>query len=233
VIATLLTFPDCAMNTVKYLLELAAVMEELMSDSYFINFSGLRYEYNPDDAILFQIPFLNLPLPSLRAVKKVEIYQGEGLQPGDENREQNSISEAGLESDFAPLVKEEDHLYHVVTDSYILSFLPLANDMLPGVKFEPKIKDGTAVSLEEMEELKIDFRGRELKVWETVVNYAAEGPDFDRSSAEDPARISDYYQSTSGRINPVATFGLQNWLLAGLVGLIILIGLFLWRRKSR
>ncbi len=218
---------------VRYLLELAAVMEDLMSDSYFINFSGLRYEYNPEDAILFEIPFLNLPLPSLRAVKKAEIYQGEGVQPGDENRGQNSISEAGLKGDFAPLAEEEDHLYHVVTDSYILSFLPLANDMLPGVKFEPKREDGTAVSLEEMEELKINYQDRELKVWETVVKYAAEGPDFDRNPAGDSVQISDYYQSTSGRINPRATFSLRNWLLAGLVGIIVLFSLFIWRRKSR
>ncbi len=61
---------------VRRVLEVAALLSEMMGDTYFLQFSGLRYSYNPQNAILFTVPFLDLPIPTTRAVISAERYSG-------------------------------------------------------------------------------------------------------------------------------------------------------------
>ncbi len=197
------------------LLEVAALLEELMGDTYFLQFSGLRYSYNPQNIVLFTIPFMDQPLPSTRAVVEAELYSGEGVQPAGEG-------------DYQPLEKGDETLYRLVTDTYILSFLPMVGELLPGLEIVPKNAAGEPVPLERKEELTVPHRGRELKVWETVVEYAASQP-----PGEDgvPA-IPELYSDTSGRINQVSTFPLVAWIYLGIAALAA--GFcFLLRRRWR
>lgn len=95
---------------IAHLLEVAVLLEKLMEPHYFLHFSGLRYDYNPDDAVLFQLPILDIPIPTTRAVKNIEIFKGNGIQPIND-REAYELLE-----------KDEERLYHVVTDAYVFLF---------------------------------------------------------------------------------------------------------------
>jgi 5'-nucleotidase / UDP-sugar diphosphatase len=64
----------------RRVLEVAALLSEMLGDTYFLQFSGLRYSYNPGNAILFTVPFLDLPIPTTRSVISAERYTGEGRQ---------------------------------------------------------------------------------------------------------------------------------------------------------
>ncbi len=116
-----------------------------------------------------------------------ELYTGEGVQPAEESDE------------FVPLKRGDQDLYHVVTDAFVYSFLPLAAELLPHLTVAPKNAAGEPVSPERMHELFVRHDdGRELKVWETVITYAASQP----PSEDGIPQIPDYYADTSGRINP-------------------------------
>ena len=47
---------------VRRALEVAVLLAQSMGDTYFLNFSGLRYDYDPRNAVLFTIPVLDQPL---------------------------------------------------------------------------------------------------------------------------------------------------------------------------
>ena len=205
---------------ISYILEVAVLLEELMGDHYFLQFSGLYYDYNPADAVLMQLPFLNIPLPTTRAVKNAGIYRGAGIQPAARNNE------------FEILKGDENKLYHLVTDSYIFSFLPLAEEMLPQVEFTPRFEDGTPLSMSEIDNLKVEFRDRELKVWETVVMYADSLSREDSEMNNRTGVIPDYYSAQAQRINKVQTFGYQNWLILTAVLFAAAGAVVIWRHKS-
>ena len=61
----------------------------------------------------------------------------------------------------------------MVTDSYILSFLPMVGEMLPMLEIEPKDSSGNPVPVEELDKLIVKVGGEELKVWQAVVEFAA------------------------------------------------------------
>ncbi len=178
---------------VRRLLEVAVLLAELLGDTYFLQFSGLRYDYNPDNAVLFTVPVMNQPLPTSRAVTRAELYTGEGFQPLEDN------------GHYIPLERGDEQLYHLVSDSYILSFLPMVGDMLPHLSIVPKNARGEAVPIEDLDEL-IVYRsdGRELKVWQTVAEYASVQPAGDDGLPQ----IPQYYADTAGRINQVGSFPL-------------------------
>jgi 5'-nucleotidase/UDP-sugar diphosphatase len=203
---------------VRRLLEVNILLQEFMGDSFFLQFSGLRYSYNPANAVLLTIPFVNLPIPTTRAVIRAELYTGDGIQP---------VNSEG----YIPLKRGDEKLYHLVTDAYILLFLPLVTDMLPQLEIVPKNADGEPVPLERLDELIVHHAdGRELKVWEAVVIYAAA-----QLPGEDGIpRIPDYYESAAERINKTWTFPLVGWLL--LIPAVIVAGivfLVFRRRKHR
>ncbi len=169
------------------LLEVAVLLKELMGNTYFLQFSGLRFGYNPKNAVLFTVPIMNQPLPSTRAVTSAELFIGEGIQPAE-----------GKEG-YVPIRKGDQQLYHVVTDSMNLSFLPLVGSMLPSLDLVPKHADGRPIDLSNPEEFIVQRNGMELKVWHAVVEYAASQPEGDDGIPQMP----QYYEGKAGRINEV------------------------------
>jgi 5'-nucleotidase / UDP-sugar diphosphatase len=202
------------------MLEVAVLLAELMGDTYFLQFSGLRYDFNPDNAVLFTIPFINQPLPSSRAVIGADLYTGEGYQ---------SIVGDGH---YMPLQRGDEQLYHLVTDTYILSFLPMVGDILPHLSIAPKNADGEVIPFDQFDQFIVHWPdGKELKVWQTVVEYAASQP----VGADGLPQIPQYYQDTSNRINPVSSIpyiALVYLLLVVVVlGLTLLIILLIKRKR--
>ncbi len=202
----------------RRMLEVSVILAEMMGDTFFLQYSGIRYNYNPTNAILFTIPIMDQPIPIARAVTRAEIYMGEKVQP------------SGNDQAYVPLQRGDEQLYHLVTDSYILSFLPMVGEILPYLKIVPKNADGEAIPLEALDQLIVYHAdGRELKIWHTVVEYAAAQP-----RGEDGfAHIPQYYADISGRINQVWSFPLVAivyflplLLATGVVGLV-------WRKRRR
>lgn len=204
---------------VRRLLEVAVLLQEFMGDSFFLQFSGLRYSYNPTNAVLLTVPFVDLPIPTTRAVTDADLYTGDGIQP------------ANAEG-YIPLTRGDEKLYHLVTDAYVLLFLPVVTEMLPQLEMVPKRADGEPVPLERIDELIVRHAdGRELKVWEAVVIYAAAQP----PGVDGVTRIPDYYKDTAGRINRVWTFPLIGWLvlvLAATAAAIVFLVLHKRRHKK-
>ncbi len=172
---------------VRRVLEVAVLLEELMSNSYFLQFSGVRYEYAPDNAVLFTVPFMDLPIPTGRAVTEAELYTGEGIQDSEE---------------YTELEKGDERLYHVVTDSHVLSFLPVIGDMVSSLEVRPKNREGERVHPDDFDLLTVHREDdTELKVWETVVEHAASQPEKDGIPS-----IPEYYADSSGRMNRTWSF---------------------------
>jgi uncharacterized membrane protein len=218
-------YPGCPIASVyltgeevRRVLEISILLQEFMGDSYFLHFSGLRYSYNPTNAVLLTVPFVNLPVPTMRAVTRAELYTGDGIQPvnGEE---------------YIPLKRGDEKLYHLVTNAYLLLLLPLVKDMLPQLEVAPKNVDGESLPLDRIDELIIRHAdGRELKLWEAVLIYTADQP----SGEGGVPQIPDYYSNVSGRIIKVWTFPLIGWLLSILVVIITaIIYLVIRRRKHR
>jgi hypothetical protein len=203
---------------VRRMLEITILLQEFMGDSYFLQFSGLRYSYNPANAVLLTLPFVDLPIPTTRAVTGAGLYTGGGIQPinGEE---------------YVPLKRGDGEFYHMVGDAYLLLFLPLVTDLLPQLEVVPKNADGEPVPLDRIDELIIHHPdGRELKVWEAVVIYAA----AQASGADGVPEIPDYYAGVAGRITEVWTFPLLGWLILILAAIVSgIIYLVLRRRKRR
>ncbi len=178
-------------DEVRRVLEVASIMAEMYGDGFYLQFSGLRYEYNPANTFLFTVPFINQQIPSTRTVKKAELYIGDGIQSRNDQ-------------DYIPLRRGDQTLYHVAADSLIYSFLPLVGELLPMLEIIPKNAAGQPLSGEE-EAIVYNAAGRELKTWQAVAGYAA-------SLAPGPAgypEIPDYYRETTGRRNQVKTFPLS------------------------
>ena len=196
---------------IRRILEISVLLSELLGDSYYLQVSGLRKTYDPGRAVLLRIPFMNTPIPTSRAVLSAELYTGTGVQDSD---------------NFAPLLWGDETLFHVVSDYYIASFLPQVGDMLPNLALVMKDRYGNPVDIGDRI---IHRNGQELKVWQTVVEYAAgqpaEGPD-------NSPLISEKYDGLSDRLVQVRTIPLLLWPLLGLVLLVTLIA-FLIQRKRR
>ena len=177
----------------RRVLEVAVLLQDFRGDDFFLQYSGLRYRYNPRNAVLLTVPILDQPLPTGRAATRAEIYTGEGMQP------------VGQDPGYAPLKRGDDALYHLVTDSYILSFLPMVGELVPHLGIEPKDAEGNVVGLEELDRLIVHWPdGRELKVWQTVAEYVAMQP----AGPDGAPQIPAYYAQTGERITPVQSFPL-------------------------
>lgn len=197
-------------------LEVAALLSEMMGDTYFLQFSGLRYDYNPQNAILFTVPFLDLPIPTTRAVIKAERYTGEGRQGVDDEL-------------YVPLERGDEELYCLITDSYIVSFLPMVGELMPQLDIVLKDREGNPVSADELDKLIVRVDGEELKVWAAVLEYAASQPTGSSGLPE----IDSYYAATAGRINQVWSIPLVTWPILVVLALIAGIVYLVKRRKRR
>jgi len=194
-------------------LEVAALVEEVMGNTYFLQFSGLRYDYNPQNAVLFNVPFIDLPLPTTRAVVSAEKYTGEGRQ-GFEDHEYVSIE------------KGEEELYCLITDSLVVSFLPVVGELLPRLDITLKDREGNPLGEDEINEQILYVNGEELKVWQAVVKYASDQPKGEAGLPE----MDSYYSGTAGRINQVWTMPYISLLLFVALAFLCVIG-FLIRRR--
>ncbi len=197
-------------------IEVAALFSEMMTDTYYLQFSGLRYEYNPQNAVLFTIPFIDQPLPTTRAVTSVERYAGEGRQGDDDEL-------------YVPIKRGDDDLYCLITDSYHVSFLPMIGELLPQLEIILKDRDGNPVDVDEVDKLIVRVNDEELKVWATILEYAANQPVGDSGLPE----VDPYYATTAGRINTTWTIPLIAWPILILVVLMAAIVFFVRRRKMR
>ena len=190
-------------NEVIRILEVSSFLSEYMGVRQFFQVSGLRYSYDRRRASLFRIPRLDIPVPTGRSVLSAEKYTGEGTQ----------LNSPGA---YEPLKRGGDELYRVVTDFYILEFLPEINRYLPFMSVEPKNEDGSP--LEDMEDAIVYRNGQELKVWEVLWHYA------DMQLEE----LSEEYRTAQDRIrreksfSPLALPGAVT--LISLILLIVLLG---------
>ncbi len=201
----------------RRLLEMTVLLQEFAGDSFFLHFSGLRYSYDPSNAILLTVPILDLPVPTTRAVTGAELYTGEGIQTAGDG-------------DYVPLRRGDTKMYHVVTDAYLLYFLPMVTDLLPRLEVIPKNVEGEPVPLDRIEELIVYHAdGRELKVWEAVISYAAAQP----AGPDGLPRIPDYYADTAGRIIQTRSFPFIGWIVLLLTAAVTATVLFLRRRRLR
>jgi 5'-nucleotidase / UDP-sugar diphosphatase len=167
--------------------------------------------------VLLTVPFVDLPIPTTRAVTAAELYTGDGIQPVDGEG-------------YVPLKRGDEELYHVVADAYLLLFLPLVTDLLPQLEVVPKNAAGESVPPERIAELVVHHPdGRELKVWEAVIMYAAAQP----AGAHGVAQIPDYYATVAGRITRVWTFPLLGWLILALAATVAAIAYLFVRRRRR
>ena len=187
-------------------LEVSVLLEQMLGTTFYLQYSGLRYDYNPRNGVLFTVPGLDLPVPSTRAVVRAERFDGEGRQgTGD--------------GSFVPLERGDEELYSLATDTYILSFLPMVGEMLPILNIEPKDSSGNPVDVEkDLDDLIVRIDGEELKVWQTVIEYAAAQPLDD-----------SYYEGTAGRINQVWSIPFLLWPI--LLLLVLAAAIFLLARK--
>lgn len=218
-------YPGCPIASVyltgeevRRMLEITILLQEFMGDSYFLHFSGLRYSYNPVNAVLLTVPFIDLPVPTTCAVTSAGLYTGDGIQPVNSE-------------DHVPLKRGDEQLFNMVGDAYLLLFLPLVTELLPQLEVVPKNADGEPLPPDRIDELIIHhLDGRELKVWEAVVIYAA----AQLPGVDSIPQIPDYYAGVAGRITKVWTFPLLGWLLLILAAVVAgIIYLVFHRRKPR
>jgi hypothetical protein len=201
---------------VRRLLEINVLLQEFETDPFFLQISGVRYSYNPANAVLLTVPLINLPIPTTRAVTGIELYTGDEIQP---------VNSEG----YISLKRGDEKLYHVVTDAYILLVSSRVRGMLPQVEIVPKNADGEPVPPERFDELIVhQADGTELKVWEAVVIYAA----AQLPGVDGIPQIPDYYEGVAGRINKTWTFPLAGWLLLILAVIVVGIAFFVFRRRK-
>lgn len=169
-------------NDLRRLLEFSTYLAQYRGNSYFLQVSGMRFDYDPQRSVLFTVPFLDLPVPSLQGVRNVEVYEGDGYQlPRDEF--------------YTSL--QGDKLYHVVTSYRLLHSLLSVRSIVPEVLgVVPRNEQGRP--LQKMSEAIVQVDGEELKVWEVLAHYTAAQPVLPGKGLP---RIPDYYAAPSERIN--------------------------------
>ncbi|TVQ87831.1 MAG: bifunctional metallophosphatase/5'-nucleotidase [Bacteroidetes bacterium] len=184
------------------LLEVAGLLSKLMGDTYFLQISGLKYTYDPGRIAWLTIPFANIPVPAYRSVQDVKIFTGEGVQHED---------------GYALLDRDDPRLFHLVSDYYLTSFLPMIGEILPRLALVLKDEDGNPLDLENT----ILYENeREFKVWEAVARYAVS---FEKGEDGLPV-IPDVYRETQGRIVEEAGVPLYVWSYLILIAIIAALG---------
>lgn len=192
------------------LLEIGTLLPMLWNDIYFLQFSGIRYRYDPDRAFWMWLPIINKPLPAYASILQAEIYTGPGRQ---------------TEGNYKILSRENNRLCHVVTTHYLASYLPMVGSKLPRLNLVLKDRNGKAV---ELDQTIIRLNQREFKLWEATARHVA-----DLASAPgEIGTIPHYYREVGNRI--VKADGGSLWLWPGIVvAAILLLTLSWWFRKGK
>ncbi len=195
-------------------LEITVLLSELRGSTYYLQNSGLLVDYDPARMLWLRVPFLGTPIPSSRSVLRASLYSGDGRQTRDL-------------SDYTPLHWNDETLYHVVSDYYNASFLPMVGDVLPSLALVMKDKQGNPV---ELEDRIIYTDGNELKVWQAVTEYVMNQP-----PGEDMVPVVDAtYANVEGRMQKVEGPWLLFWpITAGGISVIVLIYGIMHLRKRR
>lgn len=162
---------------VKKVFETVSLLSQIMGDSYFLQVSGVQYDYDPGKTKWMTVPVMDLPIPAFKSVRQIQVYEGEGIQ-----------HQGGYKN------LEDDRLYHIVSDHYLTSFLPLIGEMLPRLKLVLKDQDGNPL---EVDETIIRYKGNEFKVWESVARYAAS---FPLNEEHQLPQMPNEYSETQNRI---------------------------------
>jgi 5'-nucleotidase / UDP-sugar diphosphatase len=191
-------------------LETISLLSQLMGDAYFQQISGIRYTYDPGKATWLTIPVAGIPVPAYRSVQSAELYTGQGIQDDD---------------NYVMLDGSGDRLYHVVTDYYLTTFLPMIGDILPKLKIELKDKAGLPVS---PEDAIITYQGVEYKVWESLAHYAVS---FEKNNSGLPV-MPDYYRNTHDRIIKDDGIPLKVWSYIAIIILVVIL-VYLARLATR
>ncbi len=193
---------------VKNFLEIASLLPRFLGDNYFLQFSGLKYTIDPGKVFWLTVPFINQPVPAYRSVQEIKLFSG--MDPGQA-------------TDFhIPNPQDEETLYHLVSDHYLTSFLPMVGELLPRLQLELKDKQGNPLQIDETI---IRQNERELKVWEALTRYAMS---FDPDENGVPV-LPESYKTTQGRIIEEAGIPLAVWSYTLLV--VLLAGIFLLVRR--
>ncbi|CAN5810406.1 bifunctional UDP-sugar hydrolase/5'-nucleotidase [soil metagenome] len=168
-------------DEVRRVLEISVLLSELLRNSYYLQPSGLRMRYDPGRAVLFRVPFRGTPIPTGRAVLSAERETLQG---------------------YVPLERGDTALYHVVTDYYVASFLPMVGRMLPRLALVPKDRAGNAIA--DIDDAVVLRDGRELKTWQAVLEYATSQPPGD----DGVPHIAPAYAEPQGRLQQARGFPL-------------------------
>lgn len=200
---------------VRRVLEITILLSQLRGDTYFLQNARLLVDYDPNRATYFTVPFTNMPLPTGKAVVDAKVFTGDGRQSSDPG-------------DYVTLNRNEDRLYHIVSDYYNASFLPMVGEVLPGFKLVIKDENGNPADLKDRI---IYNNGQEAKVWEAVVNYLMAQP-VDSSGIP---LIDASYGQTEGRWNRVngGSVVLVPALLLGSILITIVYLIVAWRRRRK
>lgn len=197
---------------VKKIMEISVFLSQYMGEDYFLQASGLRASYDMDRGVI-NIPIVNQLVPTTRGILSLELFTGDGIQPADT-------------VDYVPLSQAGEKLYHVATDFAIATAIPLVGEEVPYLLLKPKDKDGNPVAIEERVVIQ---NGRELKMWQAVMEHAARQP----LDADGAPRIAESYRASTGRLIESKGSPLWIWPAAALVLLAGLIAALVGRKKKK
>jgi 5'-nucleotidase / UDP-sugar diphosphatase len=170
---------------VRRVMEVSVLLSGVLGDSYFLQLSGARVRYSPQRAVALRVPIRGTPIPTGRAV-----LSATRSTPGKE----------------VPLLRGDTTLYHVVTDRYVASFLPVVGQVVPSFSVVPKDREGRPIV--DLDRAIVRRDGAELKVWHAVLEHAAAAP-----------RIPPRYAAAEGRLRAVWTVPPWVWGLLLLAAL--------------
>lgn len=189
---------------VRNALEVSILLSEMMDNTYFLQYSGLQKMYDPNRAILFRIPFLDTPIPTSRAVLNAALVRDDG--------------------ELRQLSRNGEELLHVVTDHYIAGFLPLVGEVVPNLAMELKNENGEPV---ELDDTIIYQNGAQLKVWQALLDFTLSHETGENGLPVIPAE----YENTQDRLKQAYTLPLWVWPAFGIFIVIVIVVLFIRRRK--
>lgn len=175
-------------------LEATSMLHQIYGDMFFLQVSGIKYTYDPGKSIWMKIPFTNTPIPATKAIKSIHLYTGENIQDDSDN--------------YIELNRNGDRLFHVVTDYYVASFLPMVGDVLPKLSITFKDAKGNERSLDES--VIMNDNGTEFKGWQALTLYASH-----------LGEMPEIYSSTQNRITKEEGIPLKVWSYTGIAILLI------------
>ncbi len=151
--------------------EAAVVIPTMMGDDYFLQFSGLKFTYDPNG-------------PLFNVVKAIYLKEG------------NGYSATALDTSDA-----NTQLYRVAVNLYVAAMMNVLESKTGGLlAVTPRDKDGNPVADLATTILDVDpvKEGvQELKLWQTLIGYLMALPDADSDQTPD---VPAFYENAEGRM---------------------------------